>query len=89
MSTRGALRGDHVGTELVVEDNGPGIPEAVRARIFEPTFTTKGAGKGTGLGLAICAKIVADHQGELRVDRSESFGGARFTLWVPGPPDDA
>jgi signal transduction histidine kinase len=89
VSTHGALRGDVIGAELVVEDNGPGIPGAVRSRIFEPTFTTKGAGKGTGLGLAICAKIVEDHGGELRVDRSEAFGGARFTLWVPGPPEDA
>ncbi len=88
VTTRGAMRGEAVGAELVVEDNGPGIPEEVRARIFEPTFTTKGAGKGTGLGLAICAKIVEDHRGELRVDRSDAFGGARFTLWIPGAPDE-
>ncbi len=88
LTTRGAMRGEAVGAELVVEDNGPGIPEAVRARIFEPTFTTKGAGKGTGLGLAICAKVVADHRGELRVDRSDAFGGARFTLWIPGSPEE-
>ena len=88
VSARGVVREGRIGTELIVEDNGPGIPDAVRVRIFDPTFTTKGAGKGTGLGLAICAKIVADHEGELRVDRSEAFGGARFTLWVPGPPED-
>ena len=89
ISCRGTLVDDVVGTELVVEDNGPGIPEAVRARIFEATFTTKGAGKGTGLGLAICAKIVADHRGTLRVDASPDLGGARFILWVPGPGDEA
>lgn len=89
LATRGRIVNDVVGTELVVEDNGPGIPEAVRARIFEPTFTTKGAGKGTGLGLAICAKIVSDHRGSLAVDASPELGGARFTLWIPGPTDDA
>jgi signal transduction histidine kinase len=85
--TRGVFLGDDVGVELVVEDNGPGVPEAIRAKIFDATFTTKGAGKGTGLGLAICAKIVADHGGSLVVDASPELGGARFTLRVPGPKE--
>ena len=88
ISTRGRLVDDAVVTELTVEDNGPGIPEATRNRIFEPTFTTKAAGVGTGLGLAICAKIVADHGGTLVVDTSPELGGARFILTVRGPPDD-
>jgi signal transduction histidine kinase len=85
--TRGVFLGEDVGVELVVEDNGPGVPEAIRAKIFDATFTTKGAGKGTGLGLAICAKIVADHGGSLVVDASPELGGARFTLRVPGPKE--
>jgi signal transduction histidine kinase len=87
LTTRGVFFGEDVGTELVVEDNGPGVPEAIRPRIFDATFTTKGAGQGTGLGLAICAKIVADHGGTLEVDASPELGGARFTLRIPGPKE--
>jgi signal transduction histidine kinase len=57
--------------QLVVEihDNGPGIPEDVRAHLFEPFFTTKGVGKGTGLGLIISYRIVGDrHHGELEFE---------------------
>ena len=57
--------------QLLVEihDNGPGIPEDVRAHLFEPFFTTKGVGKGTGLGLIISYRIVGDrHHGELEFE---------------------
>jgi signal transduction histidine kinase len=57
--------------QLLVEihDNGPGIPEDVRAHLFEPFFTTKGVGKGTGLGLIISYRIVGDrHRGELEFE---------------------
>jgi len=66
--------------EVVVEDSGPGIPDAARPRIFEPFFTTKQ--KGTGLGLALVKKAVTDHGGTLEVDRAD-LGGARFVVRVP------
>ena len=62
------------------------MPEAIRAKIFEATFTTKGAGKGTGLGLAITSKIVANHGGRITIETSESLGGASFRVWLPLVP---
>jgi signal transduction histidine kinase len=63
---------------VVVEDNGPGIPEAVAARILEPFFTTKPRGQGTGLGLAIVQRVVQAHRGTLAIGKSGELGGARF-----------
>jgi signal transduction histidine kinase len=71
--------------EIVVEDNGPGVPEALRMRIFDPFFTTKAAGQGTGLGLSISAQIAARHGGTLSVE-SVATGGARFVLRLPLAP---
>jgi signal transduction histidine kinase len=68
--------GDHV--RVVVEDNGPGIPEAVAARILEPFFTTKPRGQGTGLGLAIVQRVVQAHRGTLTIGKSPTLGGACF-----------
>jgi signal transduction histidine kinase len=66
-----------------VEDDGPGVPEALVASIMRPFFTTKPAGKGTGLGLAICTRIAEEHGGTLTLDRSPDLHGARFTLAFP------
>ena len=73
------------GVELIVEDNGPGMPAEIRSRIFEPFFTTKEVGKGTGLGLSICYGIVAEHGGAIRVE-SEPGQYTRFTLNLPVAP---
>lgn len=67
---------------LGVRDNGPGVPEDLIERIWNPFFTTKTAGKGTGLGLSICRRIAEDHGGQLTVRNLES-GGAEFTLSIP------
>ena len=67
---------------VTVADNGPGIPEAVRARIFEPYFTTKPVGVGLGVGLAVSLGIVEAHGGTLTVECPAS-GGALFTIALP------
>jgi PAS domain S-box-containing protein len=67
---------------ICVADNGPGIPEAVRSRIFEPYFTTKPLGKGTGVGLAVCLGIVEAHGGTLTVGGGEGLGTI-FTIVLP------
>jgi len=67
---------------VVVADNGPGIPEAVRARVFEPYFTTKPIGVGLGVGLAVSLGIVEAHGGTLTVD-CPAAGGAVFTIALP------
>lgn len=71
---------------LEVDDDGPGVPEALRARIFEPFFSTKGAGRG--LGLATTLGILRTHAARLSLEASPD-GGARFSCAFPalaGPP---
>jgi two-component system nitrogen regulation sensor histidine kinase NtrY len=68
--------------ELVVDDNGPGVPPAQRERIFDPYVTSKE--HGTGLGLAIVRKIVIDHGGDVIAGAAPPpLGGARFTVSLP------
>lgn len=67
---------------LQVADAGPGVPEDLRARIFEPFYSTKAEGRGTGLGLAVVADIVRDLGGRVSVD-SAPEGGALFTVTLP------
>jgi signal transduction histidine kinase len=67
---------------LTVEDDGPGIPEHRRDKIFTPFFTTKTT--GNGLGLPICKEIVAAHGGSIRLD-PDVASGARFEVYFPAP----
>ncbi len=68
------------GTELVVSDNGPGIPEDIAERIFEAFVSTKNS--GTGLGLALTQQIISDHGGTIDVSNAEA-GGAIFRINFP------
>jgi two-component system nitrogen regulation sensor histidine kinase GlnL len=72
--------GQRAMVEVVVADEGVGIPAAARARIFDPFFTTKD--RGLGLGLAICHRIVEEHKGVLQVDSAERRG-TTVTCFLP------
>ncbi|RCJ38303.1 hybrid sensor histidine kinase/response regulator [Nostoc minutum NIES-26] len=66
-----------------IADNGMGIPERVKHRLFEPLFTTKPVGKGTGLGLSIAHQIIVEkHNGILKV-KSQPGMGTEFTIEIP------
>lgn len=69
--------------EVTIADNGVGMAADVRARVFDPFFTTREPGAGTGFGLAFCHRIVITHGGELSVE-SELGKGATFTIRLPG-----
>jgi len=76
---------------IKVADNGPGIPEEYRNKIFEPLFTTKQIGKGTGLGLAVTYGIIKMHHGHISVESNadENSGptGTEFTITIPRKGD--
>ncbi len=65
---------------VTVADSGPGVPEALREKVFDPYFTTRI--DGSGIGLSICHRIVADHGGTLTVGAS-ALGGAEFRMALP------
>lgn len=65
---------------FVVEDSGSGVPEADRAKLFEPFFTTRA--EGTGLGLATVRRVLENQRGRVEVDGSP-LGGARFSVTLP------
>jgi len=68
--------------EIVIEDNGNGVPPELRDRIFDPFFTTRKRNTGSGLGLSIVHDIVHEHGGEIQLCTSE-LGGARFHVRLP------
>jgi len=79
------VRTKHLGdeVEVQVQDNGTGIPEAVRQKIFQPFFTTKPTGEGTGLGLSLAHDIVTKGHGGILEVVSQPGQGATFTLRLP------
>lgn len=68
--------------KISITDNGKGMSEEVRSRIFEPFYTTKDVGKGTGLGLSISFGIIEKHNGQIEVVSKEGFG-TTFTITLP------
>lgn len=85
-----ATRMSRSGSEVVMDirDNGPGIPEHIRARIFEPFFTTKTVGEGTGIGLAFCHRVIATHDGTIQVLEANG-GGAHFCIRLAAAAPEA
>jgi len=68
--------------EILVEDDGPGIPPENLSKIFDPFFTTKDVGHGSGLGLYIVHDIIEQHGGSMRVE-SRPGNGTTFIIWLP------
>lgn len=75
-----SLRKDEKYYIISIEDDGPGVPDNLTHRLFKPNFTTKSS--GTGLGLAICRSIMEQSQGSIDYSRSETLGGANFTVKI-------
>jgi signal transduction histidine kinase len=72
------------GDQVVIEvaDNGTGMPDQVKEKIFQPFFTTKPTGEGTGLGLSLSYDIVKAHGGEIKVEATEGEG-TEFVILLP------
>jgi len=85
VSTRSvpAQPGRVAGMEIMVKDNGDGIPDSIREKIFQPFFTTKPTGQGTGLGLSLSYDIITKgYAGKLQVE-SNSETGTEFLIFLP------
>ena len=78
------IRGEKKGTDLMVSisDTGPGIPEEIQPKIFQPFFTTKPAGEGSGLGLDIIKRIVDKHNGKIAF-QTQAGVGTTFSVTIP------
>ncbi len=74
------IRALEEGVDILVEDSGPGFPDDIKERMFQPFFTTKT--KGTGLGLAIVKRLCDAMHGEIETGESE-LGGARIHIFIP------
>jgi signal transduction histidine kinase len=87
MTVQTVLESSGKWAQIVIQDNGPGIPAELQADIFKPFVSTKGS-KGTGLGLAVSRKILREHGGDVLL-QSEPGQGAKFILRLPLPGSDA
>lgn len=70
---------------ITLSDNGPGVPELILPRIFDPFFSTKQVGQGTGLGLSICFGIISEHKGRIWAERNQPQG-VTFFVELPVQP---
>ncbi len=69
--------------QINISDNGPGIPQGLIDKIFQPFFTTKPTGQGTGLGLSLAYDIIQAHGGNIQV-LSNKNSGTEFIIQLPG-----
>ncbi len=83
-----SARREGASVSLVLRDHGPGVPDGIQDRIFDPFFSTKDVGKGLGLGLSISYNIMRDFGGSLSM-RNHPEGGAEFVLILQAAPDAA
>ncbi|MCP4204433.1 MAG: HAMP domain-containing histidine kinase, partial [bacterium] len=83
-----SVEADDAHVHLKVADNGPGVPEAIRSRVFEPYTTTRTVGEGMGLGLAISRKILLEHGGDLEL-LATGRPGATFRLTFPQATEES
>jgi two-component system sensor histidine kinase FlrB len=74
-----ARRGDPGRAQILVSDDGPGVPEQIRGRIFEPFFTTRA--RGNGIGLSIVKSVIEAHGGSVQL--ADSSRGATFVIDLP------
>ena len=77
------IYGDKKQAVIRIKDNGVGMSEVVREKIFDDLFTTKGVGKGTGLGLAIAKSIVVEKHGGIIEVNSVWTEGTEFIIFLP------
>jgi len=80
---------NHIWVEVVVEDNGMGMPKEVLEKAMDPFFTTKDTGKGTGLGLSMVFSTVKAHRGQMAIESEPSMGTRvilRFPTWAEDTP---
>ena len=77
------LQGKGAKIEIVVSDNGKGIPSNIISKIFQPFFTTKPTGEGTGLGLTLAYDIITkEHNGTIKAESKENEG-TNFIVTIP------
>ena len=84
----GGIDADPLKVRLSIADTGQGIAPEDLPRIFEPFYSTKGAGKGVGLGLSMVYGIIREHNGTIEV-KSRQAEGTIFTMTLPGGPAPA
>jgi signal transduction histidine kinase len=82
ITTRSTTQEQQSFIEIAVTDNGAGVPDAIKEKIFQPFFTTKPTGQGTGLGLSLSYDIAQAHGGEMTVDSKENEGSV-FIVKLP------
>jgi signal transduction histidine kinase len=78
-----AIRHLPTAIQISVQDNGPGIPESIKEKVFQPFFTTKPTGQGTGLGLSLAYDIIRAHHGEIQIESSLLNKSTRFLVTLP------